>query len=67
MEEDKLMVHWKEIVVFVSAHMIEFSWDISLEVRIQMILEAMEISSSRRRAKETTTATMMYDIQLEED
>lgn len=58
MEEDNLMVHWKEIVVVFGAHMIEFAWDISLETRIQMILEAMVISGSRMRAKERTTTIM---------
>ena len=67
MEEDNLMVHWKEIVVVFGAHMIEFAWEISLERKIQMILEAMEISGLRITAKERTTAAMKQDIQLEED
>jgi len=37
-------------MVVVGAHMIKFSWEIALEIRIQMILEAMEISGSRMRA-----------------
>ena len=52
------MVHWKEIVVVFGAHMIEFAWEISLEIRIQTILEAMEISDSRMRAKERAIMTM---------
>jgi len=58
MEEDNLMVHWKEIVVVVGAHMTEFSLEISLEIRTQAILEAMVISGSRMRAKERATTTM---------
>ena len=58
MEEDNLMVHWKEIVVVVDAQVVEFAWDISLEKKIQTILEAMEIFGSRMRAKERVTATM---------
>ena len=58
MQEDKLMVNWKEIEVVVGAHMIEFSWDIALEIRIQTILEAMEIYGSRMRAKERATVAM---------
>ena len=67
MEEDNLMMHWKEIVVVFGAHMIEFSWDIFPERRIQTILEAMEVSGSRMRAKERETAAMKQDIQLDED
>ena len=45
-------------MVVVGAHMIEIAWEISPERRIQMILEAMEISGSRMRAKaRATTAT----------
>ena len=61
------MVIWKYIVLVVGAHMIEFAWEISLEIRIQTILEAMEISGSRMRAKERGTASMKKYIQLEED
>ena len=46
------MMHWKETMVVVDARVIEFAWDISLERKIQMILEAMDISRSRMRAKE---------------
>ena len=52
------MVNWKEIVAIVGAHMIEFAWEISIEIRIQNILEAMVISGSRIREKETATLTM---------
>ena len=58
MEEDDIMVYWKGIVVFVGAHMIGFAWDISLEIRIQAILEDMEISGSWMRAKERAIASM---------
>ena len=58
MDEDNLMVHWKEIMVVIGAHMIEFSWEISLEIRIQTILDAMEISSLRMRAKVRATVAM---------
>ena len=61
------MVYWKAIVVVVGAHMIEFAWEIALEISIQTILEAMEISGLRMRAKERATATMKQDIRLEED
>ena len=67
MEEDNLMVHWKEIVVVFGDNMIEFAWEISLEIRIQKILEAMEIFGLRMRAKARATASMKQDIQLEED
>ena len=61
------MVHWKEIVVVFGAHMIEFSWEISLERRIQTILEVMEISGLRMRAKSRGIVAMKLDIPLEED
>ena len=54
-------------MVVVGAHMIEFAWEIALEIRIQTILEAMDISGSRMRAKERATLSMKLDIQLEED
>ena len=62
MEEDKLMVHWKEIEFVFCVHMIEFAWYISLERGIQKILEAMEIFGSRMRAKARATASMKWDI-----
>ena len=58
MDNDNLMVYWKEIVVVVGAHMIEFAWDISLERKIQTILEAMGISHSKKWAKERATVSM---------
>jgi len=58
MGEDNLVVHWKEIVVVFCAHMIEFAWEIVVEIRIQMILEAMVISGSRMRVKERATVAM---------
>ena len=67
MEGDNLMVHWKEIVAIVGAQVIEFSWEIYLERRIQMILEAKEIFWLRMRAKERATTTMKQDIRLEGD
>ena len=54
-------------MLVIGAHMTEFLWDISLEIRIQTILEAMEIYRSRMRAKERATTAMKLDIQLEED
>ena len=51
-------MHWKEIVVVVGAHMIEFAWDISLERRIQTILEGMEIFGSRMMAKARAIVAM---------
>ena len=62
MEEDNLMVHWKEFVVVVGAHMIEFAWEIALERRIQTILEAMEISDSRMRAKARAKEGSIVDM-----
>ena len=67
MEEDNIMVCWKEIVIFVGAHMIEFAWDISLEKKIQTILEAMEIFGSRMRSQERAIVAMKQGVQLEED
>ena len=58
MEEDKIRVYWKEIVIVVGSHMIEFAWEISLKIRIQKILEATVISGSGMRAKEKATTTM---------
>ena len=63
MEEDNLMVYWKEIVVIVDAHMIEFAWEISLEIRIRIIIEAMEISGLRMKTKEREKVAMKLDIQ----
>jgi len=61
------MVYWKEIVIVVGAHMIEFSWRISLEKKIQTILEAMERFGSRMRAKERTIVAIRLGIESKEE
>ena len=54
-------------MIVVGAHMIEFAWEISLEKKIQTILEAMEIFGSRMRAKERVIAAIRWGIESKED